>query len=829
MKKSTRVELNTIYMSERVRESLRVIPDYVLTTVIAPMGYGKTTSVNWFLADRIKKQDAVVIRVNIYSDNLMLFWKSIKNAFLHEGLTFLEDYAMPSDLVGTGLLMDEFCRSFRDDKVYYIFLDDFHLLKNEQITDSLVNLCNFFPENVHVIVASRDKFLKNADVVRLGSKLHIIEKDRLSLNLTELSVYTENCGLELNEVDIEKLYHKSEGWFSAIYFSLRSYSEDGRLPEGNKDIYELFMSVMIDPLPDEKKEFLAVLGLADEFSAEMAEFITGRKDTKELLVALTEHNAFVTLLSDGKTYRFHHMMKECSARMFDSLLEEKKNDYLNRYGEWYENRKEYLHALESYEKNENFDRILGVIEKDAGVLLALAGAERIIELITKCSEEILKKHPTALLVLMRRMFTWRKIPEMMRIKALLETTIKEDKEMTKEQRGNLLGEIDLVMSFLMYNDIKAMSALHRSAASQMTSPAVSMRNEGSWTFGSPSVLMMFYREYGELDVELAAMEECMPHYYKLTGGHGFGAEMVMDAEAAFYRCRYDDAAILLEQCRTAIAGKGSTNMELCCDFLESRLSVCCKNAEFRATEEKLSKLKKLHDTMWINIYDCTRAYYYSVISEPESVSDVFKNHDLSSINYLMPCKPMMEMIENQVYLAEGNYIKVIGRMPELFGVCQGMHYALVSLHVMIQAAAAYEMLEKYSEADDLIKKAIDFARADGIILPFAENYRYIANAVKRYAKENNDDFAAKIIEKGEEYRKMLPDYNVPGLSDLNDKELEIVRLISEHCSNKDIAEKLFLSEGTVKQYMNRIYAKLSLEGDSHDKRKHLINLIQQKK
>ena len=53
MKANDRTELNTIYISERVRESLRVIPDYVLTTVIAPMGYGKTTAVNWFLADRI--------------------------------------------------------------------------------------------------------------------------------------------------------------------------------------------------------------------------------------------------------------------------------------------------------------------------------------------------------------------------------------------------------------------------------------------------------------------------------------------------------------------------------------------------------------------------------------------------------------------------------------------------------------------------------------------------------------------------------------------------------------------------------------------------------
>ena len=42
------------------------------------------------------------------------------------------------------------------------------------------------------------------------------------------------------------------------------------------------------------------------------------------------------------------------------------------------------------------------------------------------------------------------------------------------------------------NDISAMSRLHRSASGQMTRQAISIRSDGGWTFGSPSVLMMFY-------------------------------------------------------------------------------------------------------------------------------------------------------------------------------------------------------------------------------------------------------------------------------------------------------------------------------------------------
>lgn len=116
------------------------------------------------------------------------------------------------------------------------------------------------------------------------------------------------------------------------------------------------------------------MGLADEFTAEMAKYITQKEDTSQILQALTAQNAFVTRLSDGKTFRFHHMMKECAKRNFLELDREKQVVYYNRYGRWYEIHKLYIHALSAYWNSENYDAMLRVVQEDAGILLASAEA-----------------------------------------------------------------------------------------------------------------------------------------------------------------------------------------------------------------------------------------------------------------------------------------------------------------------------------------------------------------------------------------------------------------------------------------------------------------------
>ena len=64
-------------------------------------------------------------------------------------------------------------------------------------------------------------------------------------------------------------------------------------------------------------------------------------------------------------------------------------------------------------------------------------------------------------------------------------------------------------------------------------------------------------------------------------------------------------------------------------------------------------------------------------------------------------------------------------------------------------------------------------------------------------------------------RRVLPaahdEPDAPGLEVLNDKQRRILGLLGEGASNRTIAERLHLTEGTVKQYVSEILRRLGVE------------------
>ncbi|MBP3631639.1 MAG: LuxR family transcriptional regulator, partial [Oscillospiraceae bacterium] len=86
------------------------------------------TAVNWYLAERAGAEAVKIVRINVYSDNLAIFWRSVQDAFARAGFDMLWDYPCPVDAAGGGLLADDLCHRLAGEVPCYIFIDDFHLM-----------------------------------------------------------------------------------------------------------------------------------------------------------------------------------------------------------------------------------------------------------------------------------------------------------------------------------------------------------------------------------------------------------------------------------------------------------------------------------------------------------------------------------------------------------------------------------------------------------------------------------------------------------------------------------------------------------------------------
>lgn len=102
--------------------------------------------------------------------------------------------------------------------------------------------------------------------------------------------------------------------------------------------------------------------------------------------------------------------------------------------------------------------------------------------------------------------------------------------------------------------------------------------------------------------------------------------------------------------------------------------------------------------------------------------------------------------------------------------------------------------------------------ASGYILKDSD-YDLIYEGIKACMKGNvviNPEVASKIISENVEYSQKSSIDQIKKDYALNEKEISIIKEVANGFSNKEIGEKLFLTEGTIKNNISMILSKLEL-------------------
>lgn len=129
--------------------------------------------------------------------------------------------------------------------------------------------------------------------------------------------------------------------------------------------------------------------------------------------------------------------------------------------------------------------------------------------------------------------------------------------------------------------------------------------------------------------------------------------------------------------------------------------------------------------------------------------------------------------------------------------------------------------------EDLIISAI-YAGADGFLLKnlngdrLKDSIRKVMNDEVIFSGEVAQILAKRVLERRLDKRELLDEaFQQKGIH-LSNRELDVAYLMAKGISNKHIAERLFLSEGTVKNYISNIYQTFQINN-----RKELIAYFRQ--
>lgn len=802
---------NEVYVNEKLTEKIDKINSHPLTVVEAPMGYGKTTAIKIYL----NKFHTNYYWQNIYTDSDIAFWQGfcriISKIDSNVG-SKLENIGLPKDSIKLEECI-ELINSIYIKEEIAIILDDYHLIGNKNLDELIYNLVKSMDNKIHLIIITRNKPDIEIEELQLKKLVNYITKNCLEFEKDDIKKYYKLCGINLNTLNIDDVYKKSEGWISAIYLIMLNYIEYNTI-EISEDIYELVEKLVYDPFEYKFKDFLLRLCVFDQFTLEQVKFITGDENIDLLIKELTQVNAFVKYDKKNKVYLFHAIFRTCLLEKLKERDDNYKKEVYKKGGLWFYEKRKYVLSMGYFYKAGDYENFLNTLVEDKGNSITGEIKDRFIRCMENCPNEFKQKNHLALLVYARRLFTYNEMDLFGKVCGQFYENIAKDKNINHKEKNQLLGEMKLILSFTKYNNIEEMSNLHKEAYELMYKPSTIMTNKSTWTFGSPSILYMYYREKGKLQEQLRIMKNAMPYYYKITDNHGKGADYIMEAEVCFNQGDILNAEIALDK---AMLMCDKYSGVLCCAlFLKLRILIHRgKYEEFRTLMDEIEDRIYINDLhMFSDTLDLIRTYIYSNLKEESKIPKWIINGNFENTRLLFPTIPLVNFIYSKVLITKKDYIKVVALYDKSMAMARIFPNLLCEIFENMHIAIAYDNLSKRKDAIEKLEKALEIAISDRLYMIFAENYTDIKSLLDEIYEKGNFKEAIeeiRILQKPyEEFLKFVKKEK-SRFVELSERELEVANLAAQGFTNNEIAKTLFVSVNTVKTILKAVFKKLCIK------------------
>lgn len=803
MPRIKQIRPETQFFPKKLTEKLNFIKRYPLTLIEAPSGFGKTTSLRHFFETEIPKSTPVYWHT-FSPDRPATSWKAfceMVEKFDSEKAMLLFD-AGPPDEDTLPEIRDIF-RKLDCVQETYMVLDDFASWSLPSPGEFLASLSFHGGKGLHIAVASQLLPQGEHDAILQSNRFCLLQESVLTFTRDDIAVYYHKAGITLTDAQLNEAEEITEGWIMALYLQMLSFAESGKFDRGGTN--SLMQKALWNRLPPKEKELLLNLSVFPRFSLTQATALSGISpaETEKLL---KEKRVFVHFDKEDGRFYLHSLFQSFLTKQFELLPENRKKETYLTCGALAEQAGDRVNTLSFYYRAGAWEKILSMhlTSYEIADIADNDTKPMILDIIENTPFETKKKHPAAMVPLAFALFFLHENKKFLAIQQEIQHIICES-SLSEDEKNALLGEMELLLCFLEYNRIGDMSAHHRKALKLLKGPASLINVKSTWTFGSPSVLYMYYRESGKLDHELEQMDECMPIYYALTEGHGSGAEIIMRAEAHFMRGEPEDAEIL---CHRAILTADARNQNSICQcglFLLGRIALMKGDKAMLGSAVEQARERSRQHTQDLCRYtlDLILGYLNLLTGNMEEIPRWLSEGDINDKRLVIMTQPFAYMIYGRILLERKEYLKLIGTCQHLLGISSIFPNLLPQIYAKIYIAQALYASGKPAEAVSVLGEALSAALPDGIYMPFVENHE----GLKKLLPAVGGNTGTEQIERLSEIFKSSLGIMQAAKPSFTPRETEIIELVRQGLSNKEIAAELYISVSTVKTLLGRIYEK----------------------
>jgi LuxR family transcriptional regulator, maltose regulon positive regulatory protein len=835
-----------------------------LTLISAPAGFGKTTLVSEWLANcnrpagwlSLDDGDSDPTRFLMYLIAAVQRVAPEVGAGLQGALVSPQPPSPESILT---VLINELASGSHE---IVLILDDYHLVNAKQIDDALGFLLEHLPPQLHLVISTREDPQLPVSGLRARGHLNELRAVDLRFTLAEAAVFlNQTIGLNLSADDVAALDRRTEGWIAGLQLAAISLqgSDDpadfiNSFSGSHRFVLDYLLEEVLKRQPEPVQDFLRQTSILDRMCGPLCDAVVLDAETsgQQMLEYLERANLFIGPLDNQRRwYRYHHLFGELlRQRLSHSAAQSsvpgstRLSDLHHRASVWFEGENLELEAFHHAVAANDVERALRLIHGKGIPLYMRGGAVPVLNWLESLPTTILDARPqlwvmfaTVLAVVGR--FTRVEHKLQAAEAALRGQPTSGQTDVLVQQIADLRGLTALLAADP--RQIDTIISQSRDKVEHLQEVATPGRAAGYWKLGLAYQFQGDRAAARHAQIEaIASSEATGNNYIGILALSSLGHLQELDGQLRLASETYRRALHLVGEPPGPVACEAYVglarilyewnDLDIAEEYglLSVRLARQLEIASFVSSELFLARLKVARgDTtnalamLAQTEQDARERQFLSRIPEIAALQAfiLIRHGDLeAAARVILPHD--IPASQARIHLARGEPAKALAVLERIRQQAEARGWRDERLTLLVLQAIARDVQGEQEKALQLLGDALAEGEAEGVVRTFVDEGAPMAKLLSdanaagirtSYTRRLLDAFAAE----GRTITSFLetePVRSSPALIEpLTRREIEVLHLVAEGLSNKEISERLYLSLATVKGHNRVIFRKLQVQ------------------